>query len=1312
MKNLAILLTLLLCLTPLISLAADIYVDDDDGAPEYQETGTFFATANVGTGWNGGNYRYTKANSGLSTATWAPTFPETNNYEVFTIFRRNTDRATVVPYTINHAGGSSIINVNQNGSSALVEISLGTYTFNQGLGGNVVMSNVPSAGNEPYISDTIRFHYTPKPKVEHTRIAPVHPQDSEAFTALARISSPEAVTQVQVHWSDSVTSGTGSTDAFDDGTHNDGAAGDGLYGAAMPGFAAGNVVTFHFEVTDASSSVTVGSDAAVTIGESENFTVTINEIVASNDNSAFDLDFGDAGDWVELYNAGPDVADLTGYALSDTDGTPAKWLFPPGISIAPNGFLMVWCDDANMEGLELHTNFKLSAGGEEAVLYNTTTSSIVDMVTFPGLATDDGYARNPDGSGTFQQTIITTPGAPNVFGMRGAMPQFSAPSGLYSSTISVTITAPGSTEIRYSLDGSEPSGSSTLYGSPVSISSTTGLRARAFYPVDAPSNIATASYMFVNVPDRQIPVMNLIIDPDHLYDPITGLFVNYDERGEEWERPGYAVFMDPDGTNVHENGIGVRINGGTSRAAAKKSLRLYTRSSLGTATWSLPWLEKTTAHSFNNLVLRANNNDGILNASPAQLNQVTFFRDQLMRDFSGEQGAVGVDGFFFALYINGQYWGLYNACERITNDYMEEKAGGSDWDVVKGTWDFTNKYYMEAIDGDLTEWNNFHAWFDAANVATPAGLAGLKQRFDYYGFLKYFALNIGASNQDWPQNNFVVTRRRGDPTAKWAMHENDAEWALGLRPQGYNTDDTFLWAQGGNFMTSPGHNFDLAPLSKIFNGSDLDPSPPPSPVNGILDNPQGSKDFVSAVEETFNFEFEPTHAIAAMDAYANRIASEVPREANRWLAPSAATSFANNWPTAVQNMRNYFTNRPAYIRNQVLSKFGLSGLRTITFNKAGTGDGRMEIYGRVVSLPWTGVFFDSSELHLAALADTGSQFNSWSGFISETNPEIDHVVTTGSNATVTLTFDPQVASIQPNDVIFNEYWVNDNGTSYTTVNGAISGDWVELLTVRDDLDLRGWRVTNNTTLTQQDGNGTNGGSVLLPGIASLEHVPAGTIILIVNEVNATNTATFPADDLDASDQRLRFYAGNGNLDNTTDPGFAIGNSNEAIILLAPGATSSFADDVGVDFISEGSVVTPALFFGVASPAVQWPTPFSGIGGDDGAIFINTTAAGNNNDDGTEGGVDGMPGPGGWIVDPSSVFSGDAAGTNIVTPGGPNMSGPTPTPTPSPTPSPTASATPSLSPTPTDSPTPTPSVTATASPTASPTPGLPSLWKTY
>lgn len=1236
--------------------AQDLFVDNDAGAPGYAETGTWTTTSNIGAGYNGGSYRHTSFTSPASTATWRPSIPVTGYYEVSVIFRCGADRTSNAPYTINHADGASTASVDQTGSfsGALGMVNIGTHRFLSGTSGNVVLRNNGGTGN--YIADTVRFRPNPPPVITGSRVTPLYPQGGEGFWAMGTVTDNVEVQSVRVDWSASPSATAGSAMAFDDGLHMDGAAGDSLYGAALPGFATSETVTLRFVAMDNNGAPTTGPAVRVVIGAATLTQLRINEIVASNTGSAFDPDFGDTGDWVELYNTGPDAADLTSLTLSDSAGNPTKWLFPAGSSVPADSYLLVWCDNQSIVDNAFHTNFALSAGGETVVLYDTRSATVVDQIVFPALGADEAYARFPDGSGVFVKTIITTPNAANQIGQRGDAPVFSAVSGLYSSPMPVSISAPDATEIRYTIGGADPTKTSTQYTVALAVSATTVLRARAYYAAPLnPSLISSASYLYDTAGNRTIPSLNLIMDPKDLFDPATGIYTNYNARGDDWERPGHAVLVNPDGSVMRESGVGVRINGGSSRGLAKKSFRLYLRASYGQSSWTLPWLTRTTAPSFNNLVLRGNNNDGILNSSTAQIHQVTFFRDQMMRHWHGDTGALGIDGFFCALYLNGQYWGLYNPCERVTDNYMESKAGGADWDVVKGTWDSTLKYNTEVLDGDLVEWNNFLAWLDASDLSVSTGLAALQQRIDYNGFLKYFSLNIAGQNEDWPQNNWIATRRRGDPTAKWVFHENDAEWALGLRPQGW-ASDTLTWAQGNNFMISPSHNHKIAPLSKLFNGNDFDPNHTTT-INGILDNAQGRKDFISAMEEILNFEFSPLVSIPKLNSYEALIRTEVPRESARWAANMIITASAFNtaWPAAAQNMRDFLTNRPAQVRTLMNSKFSIAGTRTIAFEKAGSGSGKLRIYDRDADLPWTGTFFDSSVLHLSGLAATGSQFTGWSGAITTSPVSLDYSVATGAATTITLSFGPAVASYAPNDVIINEYWVNDNGTIYPGVPGGIQGSWVELLVVRRDVDLRGWRITNNPTLGAQGTVDDGDGSLILPGVPGLASVPAGTVVLIIPVIHATNTASFPADDLDPSDRRLVFYRGNGNLDATTDPGFSIGTGNAAVTLLAPGPSVSFVDDVGVDFIAEGSAVTPLSFFGATATAVLFPTPFSGIGNDDGAFFTNDALGGFNNDNGSDpNNNDAIGGPGGWVVDAPSGFTGDSSGSvNILTPGAPN-----------------------------------------------------------
>ena len=93
----------------------------------------------------------------------------------------------------------------------------------------------------------------------------------------------------------------------------------------------------------------------------------INEFMASNDQTIAD-EFGDYEDWIEIYNDNDFSVNLYGYFLTDDLSEPTKWALPDE-NIPAKGFFLIWSDDDDEEGPR-HTNFKLSADGEEIGLYN------------------------------------------------------------------------------------------------------------------------------------------------------------------------------------------------------------------------------------------------------------------------------------------------------------------------------------------------------------------------------------------------------------------------------------------------------------------------------------------------------------------------------------------------------------------------------------------------------------------------------------------------------------------------------------------------------------------------------------------------------------------------------------------------------------------------------------------------------------------------------------------------------------------------------------------------------------------------------
>jgi hypothetical protein len=210
---------------------------------------------------------------------------------------------------------------------------------------------------------------------------------------------------------------------MDDGKHQDGAAGDGLYGGAVPAQDAGTHVHYYVE---ARADESVGStvffprtaestplDFYIPIPDAPKTSLVINELMASNASAIQDPQ-QEYEDYVEIYNTGAKMIDLSGLYLSDNKTNPLKWKFPTGSRITPNGYLVIWLDDDSLDQPGLHANFKLSKSGETLMLIEQLNGKIrlLDAIKFGPQKTDQAYGRLPDGSQRLQ-AIQATPSKQN-----------------------------------------------------------------------------------------------------------------------------------------------------------------------------------------------------------------------------------------------------------------------------------------------------------------------------------------------------------------------------------------------------------------------------------------------------------------------------------------------------------------------------------------------------------------------------------------------------------------------------------------------------------------------------------------------------------------------------------------------------------------------------------------------------------------------------------------------------------------------------------------------------------------------------------
>ncbi len=130
-----------------------VVVTVDNGTSAWSASSNWTASTSA-TGYYGANYHVRPTASVSDAATWTANLPSAGSYKVDAWWTSGTNRAAAAPYIVDHTGGSTTVNKNQqaNGSSWQ---NLGTFSFN--AGNNTVRLSCWTTVGFYVIGDAIRF---------------------------------------------------------------------------------------------------------------------------------------------------------------------------------------------------------------------------------------------------------------------------------------------------------------------------------------------------------------------------------------------------------------------------------------------------------------------------------------------------------------------------------------------------------------------------------------------------------------------------------------------------------------------------------------------------------------------------------------------------------------------------------------------------------------------------------------------------------------------------------------------------------------------------------------------------------------------------------------------------------------------------------------------------------------------------------------------------------------------------------------------------------------------------------------------------
>ncbi len=454
---------------------------------------------------------------------------------------------------------------------------------------------------------------------------------------------------------------------------------------------------------------------------------------------------------------------------------------------------------------------------------------------------------------------------------------------------------------------------------------------------------------------------------------------NYTRRGREAEYPvQFEYFETSKDQAVLNQSVGIRIQGGWSRAYPQKSLRLYARKEYG---------ESNLKHSF----FHGNSQDKYKRLVARRLYDFSFV-DGLYQDMVSHLD-IGTQSYTLsAAFLNGEFWGLMDLRERFDKHYLEEKYGvDSDYIDLLG-----EPGGVEL--GDDLEYQKLLSYVSSHSMENEEDYAFIDEHIDIENFIDYYIAEIYAANRDWPQNNISFWRVRTDAIKdgvpyhdgkwRWILLDLDIALNASQNEEGYE-HRTLEWASRED------DNYTL-----LF--------------HRLLKNNYFSHRFVSRFADLLNTTFLPERLVPMANHRKESISVHLPEFMSRWRSkytPNAYNRYFNR-------INDFIEHRTDVIREHIQEQFQLEGqvkltldvnnrnsenyirVNTIDLNKSTVGVAEMPY-------PWEGVYFEGIPIEITAVPAVGYEFSHWEGMPEGTsavfvaNFETDKEITAFFNKTDT-----------------------------------------------------------------------------------------------------------------------------------------------------------------------------------------------------------------------------------------------------------------------------------------------------------------------
>ena len=446
--------------------------------------------------------------------------------------------------------------------------------------------------------------------------------------------------------------------------------------------------------------------------------------------------------------------------------------------------------------------------------------------------------------------------------------------------------------------------------------------------------------------ETKFKVISLNVSEDFLYDKVLGLYVPghrayYDTtvshyRNANWsykhERLNHVEIFNEDGDRIIQQNSGLRIFGGMTRYYPEKSFRIIARDKYGLNRFNAAIFGSDTV-AYKHLILRHSGNDY----------RSLRFKDALITSLASESGLDVQQSSPSHLFVNSEYWGVYNIREKINKHYF-----ANNYDIPLEGLDILQGY--QVLDcGEKTSYLNLLSYVKKHDLSVEEHYEYVTTLMDTRNFINFWVHQTFYANPDVRGNIRYWRSDSLDGKFRWIVYDTD----LGFSSTFMNDNMIKLFSSSSS--------------TRWFN-----PTWSSFLLRNLLKNEGFKNDLILQYSIIGNTILSKESLLNRIDAFKTLYEDEMLFHFENRRKFQRNQGSVEKWNKHIDKLIVFAEKRPSITERNLVETFNLSGKYTLVLNVENPQHGSVSLNKNPISRSnFSGYFFTSVDLPIVIQPDIG-----------------------------------------------------------------------------------------------------------------------------------------------------------------------------------------------------------------------------------------------------------------------------------------------------------------------------------------------------